>query len=188
MNTGFGHGGHGGHYIFYSEIKKVTAANLQKSPCVPCLYANVELPWTPWTDRLGTRMNARFHPPKSVHGKAYLQWGKVDGLPQETKQRSKGSNMNISMLARRSTQVALWWASVPNERRPLFIRPKDLEIALHLPMAEIALPLRLAGWTRDVCRLSGTPSVIWVPPKPFGKSPKLARGRPSLASICLGAT
>lgn len=94
--------------------------------------------------------------------------------------------MNPNMLARRSTQVALWWAAVPIERRPKYLTPKEIESALHAPMICLALPLRLAGWQRDMCRLAGKPSVIWIPPKPFGRSPKRARGRPTLAAICAG--
>lgn len=80
-------------------------------------------------------------------------------------------------------RISLYFAALPPAEKKPFYTPRELQQQFKAPMQILATPLVLLGWSRDLCRLHGKPTAIWIPPKPQGKNPKRPRGRPSIASI-----
>lgn len=89
----------------------------------------------------------------------------------------------INSTAHYTTRIALHFSSMPPTSKKQFYTPKELQRHFKAPMQRLATSLVLLGWKRDLCRIHGKPTAVWIPPKPQGKSPKRARGRPSIASI-----
>ncbi len=93
-----------------------------------------------------------------------------------TKMQTRHERADHRML-QRAARIGPWWRGLPLPK-PAYFRPRELELALNVPITVLARPLRVLGWRSIVRSFDGMQQTVWLPPgSPIQKRPP---GRPRI--------